>query len=107
MKQGDIVVLTFPFADLSGSKLRPAVVLSNTDYNKHHNVILAGIYGTKTPLAIALTNKDLVQKKLQKDSFISVQNIFSADKTHVLKVIDSLTRTKCATLTHAVKMYVS
>ncbi|MHB1868174.1 MAG: type II toxin-antitoxin system PemK/MazF family toxin [Nitrososphaerales archaeon] len=29
----DIVLLTFPFSDLSGSKVRPAVVLSNDEHN--------------------------------------------------------------------------
>ncbi len=27
MVKGDIVLITFPFTDLSGSKLRPAVIL--------------------------------------------------------------------------------
>jgi mRNA interferase MazF len=34
MPKGKIVLITFPFTDLSGNKLRPAVVLceSSTDY---------------------------------------------------------------------------
>ena len=30
MNKGDIVLITFPFTDLSGSKLRPAVILIET-----------------------------------------------------------------------------
>lgn len=29
MRAGDVVVLDFPFSDLSGSKLRPAVILAD------------------------------------------------------------------------------
>lgn len=31
MVKGDILLITFPFTDLSGNKLRPAVVLAETD----------------------------------------------------------------------------
>ena len=30
MAKGDIVLITFPFTDLSGSKLRPAIILAET-----------------------------------------------------------------------------
>ena len=33
MAKGNIVLITFPFTDLSGSKLRPAVVLANTSFD--------------------------------------------------------------------------
>lgn len=31
MVKGDIVLITFPFTDLSGSKLRPTIVLAETE----------------------------------------------------------------------------
>ena len=90
MKQGDIVVIEFPFSDLSEKKLRPAVVLSNDAYNKHKNLILAGIYGKKKPFSLPLTNADLKKKKLKKESWISLQNIFSAERALIGNTVDSL-----------------
>ena len=31
MKKGDIILLPFPFTDLSGNKLRPAIILISTE----------------------------------------------------------------------------
>lgn len=33
MRKGDIVLITFPFTDLSGTKLRPAVILIETAFD--------------------------------------------------------------------------
>src|SRR3989344_948586 len=94
MKQGDIVWLKFPFSNLNQQKLRPAVVLSNDRYNKYANVLLAGIYGKKQPLSMQITNKDLEQKRMQKTSYISFQNIMSVEKTLIGQQIDALTKNK-------------
>ena len=98
MKQGDIVAILFPFSDLSARKMRPAIVLSNNSYNKHKNLILAGIYGKAKPHSISLTNTDLIHKKLNKDSFISLQNIFSVERTIVGKTVDMLSDKALATV---------
>ena len=33
MKKGDVVLISFPFTDLSNAKVRPALVISNESYN--------------------------------------------------------------------------
>lgn len=90
MRQGDIVILEFPFSNMSEKKLRPAVVLSSIRYNRHANVLLAGIYGKKQPFSIAITNADMRDGRLLKTSYISLQNIFSADKTLIKQIADTL-----------------
>lgn len=43
-KQGDVLLVPFPFTDQSSSKQRPAVVLSGESYNDNHSdIILAPI----------------------------------------------------------------
>ena len=34
-EQRDIIIVPFPFSDLSGSKQRPVLILSTLEYNKH------------------------------------------------------------------------
>lgn len=43
-KKGDIVLISFVFADESGAKLRPAVVVSSSSYHRsRHEAIVAAI----------------------------------------------------------------
>jgi len=34
VKRGDVVLIAFPFSDLTGNKVRPAIVVSSDIYNK-------------------------------------------------------------------------
>ena len=43
MKCGEVVLVTFPFTDLSGSKVRPTVVVSADDYNRGDDVVVVPI----------------------------------------------------------------
>jgi mRNA interferase MazF len=42
-KQWDIVLVPFPFTDLSASKKRPALIISPDEYNAGFDVIIAFI----------------------------------------------------------------
>ena len=83
MKQGDLVMLEFPYSNVAGSKWRPAIVLSNERYNRHANVLLAGVYGKKQPFSVRITNTDMQHQRLRKVSYVGLQNIFSAEKSLV------------------------
>ena len=96
MTQGDIVLVQFPFSNLAEKKLRPALVLSNAPYNRHFNVLLAGIYSKEKPLSVPITHADVQRKRLVKASYISLQNLFSIEKTLVRHTIDALTKQKLA-----------
>ncbi len=103
MKQGDLVILAFPYANMAQSKWRPAVVLSNERYNKHANVLLAGLYGNKQPFSVRIDNEGVQHGKLRKESYIGLQNIFSADKTIVRASGDALTARKLEEVISALK----
>lgn len=74
---GDVVVLTFPFSDLSQSKKRPALVLAYAGRNDWVCLqITSQPYGDQA--AIPLTDTDLVNGSLQRDSFIRPGKLFTA-----------------------------
>jgi len=62
MAKGDIVLITFPFTDLSGNKLRPAVILAETSMDFTVCFITTQI-GWQEPTDILLTQKILMDLK--------------------------------------------
>jgi len=76
--KGDIVVLPFPFSDLSASKRRPAIVAAMGEYG---DVILCQITSKpkKGAEAIELKDKDFQEGKLKIMSYIRPRKIFTAD----------------------------
>lgn len=94
MKQGDIVILEFPFSNMAERKARPAVIISNARYNRHPNVLVAGIYGKKQPLSVMLSSDEVRNGTLRKTSYISLLNIFSADKVLIRHTVGALAADK-------------
>ena len=81
--KGDIVVIPFPFSDLSDSKKRPAFVLADlTD-----DVILCQITSknVRDEHGIALNNADFISGSLPVQSNIRPNRIFTADKNIIIK----------------------
>lgn len=79
-----IVVIPFPFSDLSGSKLRPAVVLAETGQG---DWLLCQITSraTSDPTAIRLTQAQLSNGSLIVESFARPLKLFTANNDLILK----------------------
>ena len=83
--KGEVVVIPFPFSDLSGSKRRPALVLADLPGN---DIILCQITSQSTPkdpFAIALDALDFASGSLPVPSNIRPNRIFTADKNLIVK----------------------
>lgn len=80
-------MLPFPFSDLSGSKLRPALVLSDLSGD---DIILCQITSQMSPKdvhAIALETSNFKSGALKVSSNIRPNRIFTADKNIIQKSI--------------------
>jgi len=84
--KGDIVVLPFPFSDLSSSKKRPALVLADL---KGDDIILCQITSqfVKDSYAITLNNNDFTKGSLHKPSNIRPNRLFTAEKSIIIRKI--------------------
>ncbi|MCB0584455.1 MAG: type II toxin-antitoxin system PemK/MazF family toxin [Phaeodactylibacter sp.] len=87
--KGDIVVIPFPFSDLSGSKRRPALVIAGVAGD---DLILCQITSQhkKDPYAIPATPADLKSGSLIKLSHIRPNRIFTADENIIIKKVATL-----------------
>lgn len=81
--KGEVVVLPFPFSDLSRSKRRPALVLADIPGN---DIMLCQITSQQTadPFAVQLSNGDFTSGSLNRSSFIRPTRIFTAEQSIIL-----------------------
>jgi mRNA interferase MazF len=77
MKKGDIILIPFPFTDLSGSKYRPALVLNSGEDDVTVAFITTQLYTkSDTDIFIEQTEKN----GLKKDSLIRLSKLATLDK---------------------------
>ncbi|MDP3261309.1 MAG: type II toxin-antitoxin system PemK/MazF family toxin [Thermodesulfovibrionales bacterium] len=81
--KGDVVVVPFPFSDLTQSKRRPALVISKLESD---DLILCQItsQSIKDSYAVSLDDKDFETGGLKQTSNVRPNRIFTADNHIVL-----------------------
>jgi len=81
--KGEVVVINFPFSDLSQTKRRPALVVVPL---RGDDVILCQITSTSVdPLAIPLALSDFSQGSINHNSYIRPDHLFTADSNKILR----------------------
>jgi len=93
ISQRDIVLLRFPFSDLKSSKIRPAIVLSNDQYNSRFEDFIAVPLTSNRQLrdyTILITSNELEAGRLIVESNVKVDRIFSVSKKLVRMKIGRL-----------------
>ncbi|MBI1884683.1 MAG: type II toxin-antitoxin system PemK/MazF family toxin [Chlamydiae bacterium] len=91
--KGDVVVIPFPFSDLSQAKRRPALVITPLEGN---DLILCQITSKliRDSYAISLENVDFEEGMLNQASNVRPNRIFTADRQIILYRVGKLKQTK-------------
>lgn len=92
-KQGDIVVIPFPFTDLSQRKRRPALVISNDTVNTTGDYLLAQITSKnrRDKLSVAIVNDDYQGKPLPIASYVRIHKLFCLNESLIEKKVSVVT----------------
>lgn len=98
---GDVVVIHFPFSDLSTLKKRPAFVLADIS---HDDVILCQISSKPTgpTPAISLSLADFIAGGLPINSFVKPYHLFTSDKSLIIKTAGRTNLGKVKEVYHAI-----
>lgn len=77
--RGDVVITTYPFADLSGNKKRPALVIAEVPVGR---VLLCQITSQDVPdpVAVSLALADFKEGRLKRDRVIRPNYLFTAEE---------------------------
>ncbi len=95
--QKDIVLLHFPFADFSSTKKWPALMLSNTAFNKGHADLICCLITTNLapdPDAVFIEYADIERGNLPFASKIKPYRLFTADQGIIEKRLATLAPAK-------------
>ncbi|HEY0262372.1 MAG TPA: type II toxin-antitoxin system PemK/MazF family toxin [Chitinophagales bacterium] len=91
-KQGDVILVPFPFSDLSGSKLRPALVISSEQVNQTRDLICVQITSKvfNDFFFFELNDNDVIPK-LPLKSGIRLHKIFTVEQNRIERKLGELT----------------
>ncbi len=89
-EQKDIVLIPFPFSDLSGNKQRPALIVSNNKLNKSDDRICCLVTSNDSSNSLKINKTDQKNGELPFQSYVKPHRLFTIDKNIVKKKLCSV-----------------
>jgi len=100
MPKGNIVLIPFPFTDLTGNKLRPALILTETSLDVTVSFITTQLQWQE--LTILLQPK--TNNGIKKTSLIRLSKLATVDRKLIIGIIGSLDKVELAELNIKLKV---
>jgi len=102
MNQGDIILVKYPFSNLTDYKIRPAIVVSKDEFNLKYDVLACSITSKSKDARISL-NGSLSEGELDKDSYVNPTKITPLSEETILQKIGKIKREKLKEVIEAIK----
>jgi len=93
IEQRSVILVPFPYTDLSGSKKRPALVISSNEFNNKNDDVICCLITSNLQYrqhAINITSKDMENGYLEFESKIKPYRLFTVNKKLVYKILGKL-----------------
>ncbi len=92
LDQGSVVLVNLSYSNQHQSKLRPALVISNSENNRvSRDIIVMKITKSKPDFwGVSISHEDLEKDALAYSSFVQIDAIYSLEKSIIVDVIDRI-----------------
>ena len=105
-KRGDVILIAFPFTDLTTTKMRPGVIVSSDRFNKKYEDIVVAAITSQVPKSLSnddfsLSHTDQADAGLPKASIVKLGKIVTLDQRFVRKKLGRIPEETLFRLTSA------
>jgi mRNA interferase MazF len=104
--QKEIVLIPFPYSDLTFSKKRPALIISNKKINKMEDRICCLVTTSAHKDDLKIKNKHLEEGELPFQSFIKPHRIFTINENIIIKKLCKIDNVLYGSVTEKINEYI-
>ena len=91
-KQNDMILIPFPYTDLTGVKQRPALIISNDKINNTEDRICCLITSKPNNQGLRIEGKNLKEGKLRFKSWIKPNRLFTINSKIIKRKLGSVNK---------------